>query len=356
MTVKDDATQQGAPADESQAAAQEEQQQQFRSPRDEAMERMAQNRRATLAAEGVEIEQEERRSSEDESSAEGADKQEQGQKQGEQRQEEDLSADAQVAQQTDPTVIADGFDKVKVRAKIDGEEVEVSLDQVLRQFQKNGAADRRLAEATKILNEAKERATAPNDANDEKQQEEPGRADEKAPGTKELAEKAVAALMEGNEAEVATIFDEVMNGRQQQVPAIPSVEEITQSVKQQIEVESALRQFSTDYADIDSDPYLSVLAIQAVQQKVQEGTSFPDALRETGEDLRGWIKGKSGAATDEPATTAARNERLERKARLDNVRAASVTAKSSTTQEPLTEEQIRREAMEELRKSRVAQG
>src|SRR6266404_5937236 len=44
----------------------------------------------------------------------------------------------------------------KVKIKIDGVESEVPMDEVIRQYQKNSSADKRLAEATRLLREAQE--------------------------------------------------------------------------------------------------------------------------------------------------------------------------------------------------------
>jgi hypothetical protein len=48
-------------------------------------------------------------------------------------------------------MLADDLDKTMVKVKIDGHEAEVSVEEMVRQYQKNGAADRRLAEANRLL-------------------------------------------------------------------------------------------------------------------------------------------------------------------------------------------------------------
>lgn len=356
MSKTDDATQQGAPAGEQEAVAQVDQQQ-FRNPRDEAMERMTQVRRQALAADGVPIEQQEQPQGNDEevvppgvdtdeAAAVGA-----GEHEDAGEQVDELDAAAQVAKQLEPTVISDGFDKVRVRAKVDGEELEVPLDQVLRQFQKNSAADRRLAEATRLLNEARERTTAPAD----QAKEDSPSADDA--DTRELASKAAAALLDGDENAVAEIFSKMMQGRQKSqdsASAIPSTEVIAQQVKQQIEVESALSTFQKDYDDVCSDPHLFAMAERLVMDHRAQGKSFADALQRAGNDVRDWLKEKAMPTSQGTDLTTSRNERLERKAKLDNVRAASVTATSPVSQ-PKTEEQIRSDALAELRRARPGQ-
>lgn len=253
--------------------------------------------------------------------------------------QETPQVDDQIAAQTAPEVIADHFDKVRVRAKIDGEEVEVPLDQVLRQYQKHSTADRRLAEATRLLREAEARAAV---------QQVQAPADPpvtQAPNTKEFLD----ALFQGDESTAAQALEQLMQGRQQHTP-IPDASAIAQQVKQQIEVESALSGFASDYADIVADPYLANMADRELETRLQHGEAFADALRASGETVRGWLQSKTGAVQATPASTT-RNERLDRKADLDTVRTANVTA-VSPTQQPRTEEQIRADALAALIKAR----
>jgi phage/plasmid primase-like uncharacterized protein len=56
-----------------------------------------------------------------------------------------------------PKVLSDGLDKVKVRTKVDGEEGEVSIDEMLREYQKGKTADRRLADLSRRQRELDER-------------------------------------------------------------------------------------------------------------------------------------------------------------------------------------------------------
>lgn len=247
--------------------------------------------------------------------------------------------DDQIAAQSAPEVIAENFDKVRVRAKIDGEEVEVPLDQMLRQYQKHSTADRRLAEATRLLREAEARAIAAPTP------QEPPAPQVQAHNTKEFLD----ALFQGDETTAAQAFEQIIQGRQQHTP-IPDASVIAQQVRQQIEVESALSSFAQDFADVVHDPYLANMADRELETRLQQGEAFTDALRASGETVRGWLQSKTGAVQATPASTT-RNERLDRKADLDTVRAANVTA-VSPTQQPRSEEQIRADALAALIKAR----
>jgi hypothetical protein len=246
--------------------------------------------------------------------------------------------EAQIAAQTAPTVLSDHFDQVRVRAKIDGEEIEVPLDQVMRQYQKHSTADRRLAEATRLLREAEARTAQPT-------QQEPAAAPAQPPSTKEF----LSALFTGDEDTAAQALDQLMQGRQPHAP-IPDASAIARQVKQQIEVESALSSFAEHYADVCADPYLADMADRILEQNLQAGEPFAEAIKAAGDGVRGWLQSKTGAAPATPVSTT-RTERLDRKAALDTVRTANVTA-ASPTQQPRSEEQIRADALAQLIKSR----
>ena len=61
--------------------------------------------------------------------------------------------DQQIAAQLEAA--PEDISKMRVKVKIDGVESEVTIEEMQRQYQKNGAAERRLEEATRLLNEAR---------------------------------------------------------------------------------------------------------------------------------------------------------------------------------------------------------
>jgi len=71
------------------------------------------------------------------------------------------NTDAQLAAQLAAPAATPAIDDQMVKVKIDGVESEVSVAQMRAQYQKNGAAERRLEEATRLLNEARAAQTAP---------------------------------------------------------------------------------------------------------------------------------------------------------------------------------------------------
>lgn len=206
-----------------------------------------------------------------------------------------------------------------VRVKVDGEEMDVPLDEVVRQYQKNSAADRRLAEATRLLREAQEARPV---VQAEQFQV------EAAPDTQEL----IAALFEGDADKAQELFGKLLGGRRE--PTLDPeqiVQAVAPRIKQQMAVESALERFKTDYADVVADPYLLGVADSFLNSEIQAGKTYPEALMEAGKQTRDWLHQKAGVKADPPPTTT-RIQKLERKADIENIRTANVSV--GTTEEP----------------------
>src|SRR5574343_492927 len=135
MTTSDEnAIQQDALEQESAVDNEIEQQ---NNPRMAAMEAIAESRRKSLAEEGVNIEP-------------GPVEQEQ-----ETEPEDEQVDQVAVQMQEDERPVAS--DQLRVKVKVDGEEIELPLSEVVKSYQKDAAATRRLQEANRILENAKAR-------------------------------------------------------------------------------------------------------------------------------------------------------------------------------------------------------
>ncbi len=84
------------------------------------------------------------------------------QRDGDDEQTSNNAADDQLALQTEtaPRVLTDGLDRTMVRVKVDGVEQEIPVADVVRSYQKDAAAQARLNEATRVLDEARRTAAA----------------------------------------------------------------------------------------------------------------------------------------------------------------------------------------------------
>lgn len=253
----------------------------------------------------------------------------------------------QIEQQTDETLLDGNFDRYKVKTKVNGIEREVSLDDVLRRFQKNEAADARLAEATRLLEAAEQREREVIQIPVTEQPE--------AKATLSASVKdVIAALYEGDEGKAAQALESLF-GRQSPIQSVDSAD-IARQVKEQLTVEGALERGVADYAHIASDPFLAGIADRYVEAHIADGKPMAEAISMAFQDADKWLKGKTGAVSPPAITTDEAAVRNQRKRSQAVPRVANVTAPNPNQQTPMSEEQIRAEAMAELKKSRPGQG
>lgn len=241
------------------------------------------------------------------------------------------------------TLADDDLEKMFVNVKIDGVESEVTVAEMRRRYQKNGAAERRLEEATRLLNEARAatppvgfaQTTPPNDI-----QATPG-------GDDEEGKAFLAALFDGDEEKALAALKAVGFGRPQPTPdAQQLAAQLTPAIKQQLVVDSALEKFEENYADVMADPYLEGIAAEFIKKEMEAGLPFVEALDVGGKKTRDWLTSK-GVTTPPPNPTTDRNTKLERKAGIDVIPA--LNSKATTVEEP---EQSATDVINEMRKAR----
>lgn len=320
----------------------EKQQIEVQLPRDEMMAVLEQRRTEELAKEGVKFEDHP--------------KPEDPHAPTETTEAAPTETDVQLEKQLqDEPVVLDADDKYRLRVKIDGEESEIPLSEVARSVQKNGAADRRLNEAVRVLKEAETRAAQILKEAEIRAAQKPGESTsvKNDPADPPPVKDFVAALFSGDEEKALEAFNKVFSGRPEPKQAQPTLDEtaviakVAPVVKQQLAVESALERFQQDYPDIVSDPYLATVADDFVKSEMESGKDIVSALKSAGDLTRGWLRQKAGVKSEEKTPTTTRAEKLEKKAGIDVVPAASVTA---TTQAP--QPQTGSDVILEMRKQR----
>lgn len=261
----------------------------------------------------------------------------------------DPEVDQVQRQMEDATLEPHALDKLRVKVKIDGVESEVTVAEMQRQFQKNGAAERRLEEATRLLNEARaakpplgfDPPAAPSDSV-VTQQATSGDADQEG-------KDFLAALFDGDETKALEALKKIGLGRPAKEPTLDANQlaaQLTPAIKQQLSYDSALEKFKGDYAEIVADPYLADLADRFLDAEVQGGKPFAEALESAGKKTRDWL-GSKGVQPVVPTPTIDRNTKLERKAGMDRIPA--LNTKATTVEEPV---QSASDIINEMRKAR----
>lgn len=256
----------------------------------------------------------------------------------------------QLAAQLDqPTVLADDLGKYRVKVKIDGVEHEVSVADMQRQFQINGAAERRLQQANALLEQAKKTASPPAGvAPAAHAADSPSAPTAKAAG--EVAKNIVGALLEGDDAKAIAALEEALAGRQNEPTPIDQGQlaaQLTPAIRQQIVNESALDAFMTANADLMGDPHLVDLTGRFIDAEMATGKAYPDALQAAGQQTRDWIAKLGGAKPTVDPQQTTRDKKLEQKAGMDVIPALNKTASSAQEPEPNTST-----VLDQMRKAR----
>lgn len=280
-------------------------------PRMEAMEAIAAGRRKSLEADGVTIEPDNEPAAAPVIEAEPEDEQ-----LAAQMGEDDRHA---VSEQM-------------VKVKVDGEEMEIPLSEVTKSYQKDAAATRRLQEANRILEAARSHAVAVEQQQQSANLEAPVNDENDRLGK---IKEALSKLYEGDDDGAAQGLLALLD---KGAPATQPVQLIDSAslaaeVKQQLAFESAYEQAQSDYPELFADTERGVVlgreTYGRMQAKVQSGMSRAQALRQSTEEVAALFgvskPGRQSTSTD----STARDEKLARKAKLDNPGAANVVAGSS---------------------------
>ncbi len=261
----------------------------------------------------------------------------------------------------DDKPLSEGLDKIRVKVKVDGVEKEVTVEEMRRTYQKEGAAETRLEQATKLLKEAKEireKATVPPVGVEKgKEGEETPDASKTKPG--DAGKDFVSALFEGDETKTLEALEKLGIGRPEKgstVDIAALTAQLTPAIKQQLVVESALDKFATDFPDVVGDQYLSGKADEFFEAAVADGKSLTEAFEAAGSQTRDWIKQKAGITAkpngelqpkEDKTPTTERDKKLERKEGLEKV--TSLNQKATVVEEPV---QTATEVIAEMRKAR----
>jgi len=249
----------------------------------------------------------------------------------------DGGADDQLALQTEsaPRVLTDGLDRTMVRVKVDGVEQEIPVADVVRSYQKDAAAQARLNEATRVLEEARRTAAAATIPPARVEQPGPG-ADTAASPEPETVKGFVEALFEGDTEKAIEAFAKLGLNTGRSDGATLDLEQVqaqlTPAIKQQLIDDSALERFEKANADLAADPHLVSVTNGFIQEEVNGGKPYAEALEAGAQRTRDWLASIGAAKPrSEPAQGAHQPSKLERKASIYEVQALNRTA--NTTQD-----------------------
>lgn len=276
------------------------------------------------------------------------------QQQALQQQQDDSTAAAQQRAQDEAAAATAraqsqaGIDpKSKYTFKVNGQDTELTGEEVLRRVQKDVSADVRLEQASQSLREAERirREAEEQQASLQQQQAAPRGNKDGVVVDPSVTKEFTTALFKGDEEAAATAFHKAVTsavaaaqGNQTgrghaATPVDPSA--IAVQVRQQIAIDSALEQSRKDYPDLYADPDIEAVAASKIERAVKGGTPFVAALDTVQTELAtkfGWKK-----AVGTPASAANANRRGEKLARKESLEQplGGPNVKSTTQEEPV---------------------
>jgi hypothetical protein len=217
-----------------------------------------------------------------------------------------------------------------IRLKIDGEEREVSQDELIeygkRAMQKELAADKRLEEATRLLNEARQQTT-PQPSKDAAPTVDAGMVKAIQYGTEEEAAQALSDLMGRGKATPEQI-DNVVS---QKVAAILTQKEIS-------------TRFTTEFAEIAQDDDLYGIAAMKVQRRLDAGEPNTwDTYAAVGKELS-----EKYGKPKEPEVPQTMEEKQAKKSTVTVIKSASAKPAGPKEDKPETVADV----LQEMRKAR----
>lgn len=209
-----------------------------------------------------------------------------------------------------------------IKVKVDGSELEVTQEELVRTYQKNAAADRRLEEAARILKHAEELT--------QQRAAEPAAAPNTGITPEDLKSQAadvLSKLYDGDQdaatEALAQLITKAKGGDQPtQQPVVERLDDdaLTDRVLERIALNDAMSKVRTDYPDIINDPDLELLATIKVNKLVEQGSPRSKAILEVSESMY------KSLGRGRPSSESAQSIRQENKARLDNIPTASTVA------------------------------
>lgn len=237
---------------------------------------------------------------------------------------------------------------MRVKAKVDGIEEERSIADILKTYQKDSAASKRLEQAAARQAELDQREAelaireqALTNLNAAK----PASTDNLSVSDDAVGQ-VVTALYDGDEEKTKQALKELFAQRPPAIatqPIDPAV--IAEQVRQRIKTDEAMQNFGATFTEIVADPVLAQVADTYLAKELQDGVELNEALTKAGNATREWIKAKTPVVNPQANT-----DRVVRKSELDNVPAASL--KSGNPETPIDGENVASDAIKEMRKAR----
>ena len=260
-----------------------------------------------------------------------------GDKDDDKTEEDTETEEAEVEQKEEEDTKEDEKEPEKITVKVDGEEQEVTKDDLIREYQKGQAADKRLEEATKLLKDAKDIQPSEKDADKEEEEE------DAKPDFAAIKANMVQAIQYGEDDDVDKAFEDLIGalGTGQDTPTLDKTAIIAE-VKEELKAENIVTNFGKEpkdggYKDLQDDPKAYMLVQMEVDKLLKDGDPNNWATyQKAGEETRkflGWKDptpdkdNKLKTAKDEKDDKAMEKKR-DKKRKIDSIDTVSASKQS----------------------------
>ena len=228
-----------------------------------------------------------------------------------------------------PTIIEESqLTQMMVKTKINGIEAEVPLADVVKSYQKDSAASKRLEEAA-LQKQVNDKRAQELDARESQLKTIQTDNQTQLSDMDATLNEVVSAIYEGDETKTKeSLKNLVTAGRSNATQDAPQIDvnAIASQVKTQIEMQAAMKEFGSEYKDVVADPMLRNLADAYLDEELnQDGVSFADALKSAGNRTRAWVQQQAAAMGMTKTQT---DDKRSFKESLDNVRSANTRLSS----------------------------
>jgi flavodoxin len=217
---------------------------------------------------------------------------------------DELDAEAEAAAAAKAQREAENSNLIEVT--VDGKKLNLPLSDIVKGYQKDNVASKRLEEAANRKKELDDREVKLLAGEDQlKKQLEAGTLTGEEEGDDDLVTSLDAFVQDGNSEQTAAVIrKEIEKALKKATPSMPK-EELAAAVDEKLAVEDAKRakaaqdvehqaankDFVEKFPDLMSDPDLLAAANRRFYAKVGEGKSITDAMAEAGAETKDWMNG-----------------------------------------------------------------
>lgn len=215
-----------------------------------------------------------------------------------------------------------------VKVKIDGEELELPISEVVKGYQKDQTASKRLEEAAARIREAEQREAQLAQLAAGKSEETPSLADE---DLHLKAKRIIDSLMEGEADSAVESLAEILNAKSKAVDPPASVTDTVRQELERMELEREYEQartvFLKDNADLNENPKLAAMVNDAYFRQLESGKRPLEASKAAAQEVRDFVQELTGRSGTGNSTN-----RQERKQSYDTITPASGRTEGATQQ------------------------